>query len=110
MRSLVTVGLLLAASASLLGQAPPSETSLRWIELPSPQLEVNGLPWYGENGGKLFRLPERLKDTYRKPVWEFAQSPSGGRIRFRTDSSALATGQVTRIAAALTGADPAPAR
>jgi lysophospholipase L1-like esterase len=90
MRSLITVGLLLAASVSLLAQAPPSETPLRWIELPSPQLEVNGLPWYGENGGKLFRLPERLKDTYRKPVWDLAQSPGGGRIRFRTDSCALA--------------------
>jgi hypothetical protein len=89
MRSLMTVGLLLAASASLLAQVPPSETSLRWIELPNPQLQVNGLPWYSENGGKLSRLPERLKDTYRKPVWELAQSPSGGRIRFRTDSPTL---------------------
>jgi len=86
----MTVGLLLAVAASLLAQVPPSETSLRWIELVNPQLQVNGLPWYSENGGKLFRLPERLKDTYRKPVWELAQSPSGGRIRFRTDSPTLA--------------------
>lgn len=51
---------------------------------------MNGLPWYRENGGELFRLPARLKDTYRKIVWNLAQSPSGGRIRFRTNSSALA--------------------
>src|SRR5579863_7352482 len=66
------------------GEAPP-----QWIQLPNPQMEVDGLPWYGENGGELFRLPARLKDTYRKPVWELAQSPSGGRIRFRTNSSTL---------------------
>src|SRR6185312_8942658 len=66
------------------------QSSLRWIQLPSSQMEVDGLPWYGENSGELFRLPVRLKDTFRKPVWELAQSPSGGRIRFRTNSSTLA--------------------
>jgi lysophospholipase L1-like esterase len=66
------------------------EASLRWIQLPNPQLEVNGLPWYGENGGELFRLPAKLKETYRKPVWDLAQSPSGGRIRLRTNSTTLA--------------------
>ena len=66
------------------------EAALRWVQLPNPQMEVNGLPWYGENGGELFRLPIKLKDTYRPPVWELAQSPSGGRIRFRTNSTALA--------------------
>jgi lysophospholipase L1-like esterase len=66
------------------------EASLRWIQPPNPQLEVNGLPWYSENGGELFRLPAKLKETYRKPVWELAQSPSGGRIRLRTNSTTLA--------------------
>jgi lysophospholipase L1-like esterase len=66
------------------------QAALRWIELPSPQLEVNGLPWYGENHGELFRLPARLKDTVRAPVWNLARSPSGGRIRFRSNSTALA--------------------
>jgi lysophospholipase L1-like esterase len=66
------------------------EASLRWIQLPNPQLEVNGLPWYSENGGELFRLPAKLKETYRKPVWDLAQSPSGGRIRLRTNSTTLA--------------------
>lgn len=66
------------------------DASLRWTQLPNPQLEVNGLPWYGENGGELFRLPAKLKETYRKPVWDLAQSPSGGRIRLRTNSTTLA--------------------
>jgi hypothetical protein len=52
------------------------ETALRWIPLATQNVEVDGLPWYGENGGELFRLPARLKDTYRKPVWDLAQSPS----------------------------------
>lgn len=66
------------------------DSALRWIQLSNEQVEVNGLPWYRENGGDLFRLPSRLKDTYRKPVWDLAQSPSGGRIRFRTNSTVLA--------------------
>src|SRR5713101_7894797 len=66
------------------------ELPLRWLQLPNAQMEIDGLPWYGENGGELFRLPARLKDTYRKPVWDLAQSPSGGRIRFRTNSTVLA--------------------
>src|SRR6267378_4425213 len=66
------------------------DAALRWIQLPNPQLEVNGLPWYGENGGELVRLPAKLKETYRKPVWDLAQSPSGGRIRLRTNSTTVA--------------------
>jgi hypothetical protein len=72
------------------GLLPAQEATLRWIQPPNPQLEVDGLPWYGQNGGELFRLPVSLKDTFRKEVWDLAQSPSGGRIRFRTNSAALA--------------------
>jgi lysophospholipase L1-like esterase len=78
--------LLAAPGFALLAEDAP----MRWMPLPGQQMEVNGLPWYGENGGELFRLPAKLKDTYRKPVWDLAQSPSGGRIRFRTNSGALA--------------------
>ena len=67
-----------------------ADAPLRWITLPDSQLEMDGLPWFGENGGELFRLPAKLKDTYRQPIWELAQSPSGGRIRFRTNTSVLA--------------------
>jgi lysophospholipase L1-like esterase len=67
-----------------------ADAPLHWIPLPSSQVQMDGLPWYGENGGELFRLPAKLKDTYRQPVWELAQSPSGGRIRFRTNTSILA--------------------
>src|SRR5260370_19733661 len=79
--------LLISAALSLVRAEEPA---LRWLQLPNPQMEIDGLPWYGENGGELFRLPAKLKDTYRKPVWDLAQSPSGGRIPFRTNSTTLA--------------------
>ncbi|HET9321660.1 MAG TPA: SGNH/GDSL hydrolase family protein [Bryobacteraceae bacterium] len=78
--------MLAAAGTALFAQEAP----MRWMQIPNQQMEVDGLPWYGENGGELSRLPVKLKDTYRKPVWDLAQSPSGGRIRFRTNSAALA--------------------
>lgn len=55
-----------------------------------PRLEVNGLPWLAENNGELIRLPHRLKDQVPPAVWNLGLQPSGGRIRFRTDSSRLA--------------------
>lgn len=66
------------------------DIALRWIPLTTQNLEVDGLPWFSENRGEFFRLPVKLKDTYRKAVWDLAQSPSGGRIRFRTNSTTLA--------------------
>ncbi len=68
----------------------PESLPLRWLDLTSATLEVNGLPWYGENSGEMFRLPRRLEDQFRPPVWNLAKSPSGGRLRFHTNSTALA--------------------
>ena len=74
-------------TASLFAQAPPA---LTWIPLPDARIEIDGLPWYRENAGELYRFPQRLKDTLPKAVWSLSQSPSGGRLRFRTDSNKLA--------------------
>jgi len=76
--------------ASYLCPLVAADTPLHWIPLPSSQVQMDGLPWYAENGGELFRLPTKLKDTYPKSVWGLAHSPSGGRIRFRTNTSILA--------------------
>lgn len=57
------------------------------IAFPDPRLVVYGLPWFREDSPVLRRLPARLKESFRPPVWDLAQSPSGGRIRFRTDST-----------------------
>ncbi|MGO8787477.1 MAG: SGNH/GDSL hydrolase family protein [Terriglobia bacterium] len=66
------------------------DAPLHWIPLPGSHVEIDGLTWYSENGGELFRLPAKLKETYRQPVWQLAQDPSGARIRFRTNSSVVA--------------------
>jgi lysophospholipase L1-like esterase len=78
---------LLAAQPLLpAAQAAP----LNWLTFPAEPMQVNGLPWFAENNSELIRLPVKLKDSYREPVWDLAQSPSGGRIRFRTNATAIA--------------------
>src|SRR5437016_1289557 len=64
--------------------------ALSWILPQDSRLDINGLPWVAENQGELIRLPDRLKDHLPPAVWDLGQSPSGGRIRFRTDSTRLA--------------------
>ena len=59
------------------------------IAFPDARLKVCGLPWFDEDKPELRRLPARLKDTFRPPVWALAQQPSGGRIRFKTDSTKI---------------------
>jgi hypothetical protein len=70
--------------------AAPAETTLQRIAFPDARLEVFGLPGFTpEKGAALRRLPERLKESLRPPVWSLAQDPSGGRIRFATDSKTI---------------------
>lgn len=64
--------------------------ALAWIGPADGRLDVRGLPWLAENKGELIRLPLRLKDRLPSAVWSLGLSPSGGRIRFRTDSSRIA--------------------
>jgi lysophospholipase L1-like esterase len=82
------VALLILAAAGLAAQTSGAE--LRWIPATGADLEVDGLPWFAENQGETYRLPVRLEKTFRPAVWNLAQSPSGGRIRFRTDSATVA--------------------
>ena len=74
------------AAAPLLRAAP----DLRWLPPQSSDLEIDGLPWFSQNDGEFHRLPAASKDKFPPPVWNLAKSPSGGRIRFRTDSTTLA--------------------
>lgn len=66
-----------------------SEAARQLIPFPDPRLTVSGLPWFGEDQPALRRLPLRFKDRVRPPVWDLAQHPSGGRLRFRTDSTTI---------------------
>ncbi|MBI3947086.1 MAG: hypothetical protein HY321_14265 [Armatimonadetes bacterium] len=62
---------------------------MNWIPFPDPRLAVYGLPWFRENSPRLWRLPGRLRGVVRDPVWDLAEQPSGGRIRFTTDATTL---------------------
>lgn len=62
---------------------------MQWIDFPDDRFKVHGLAWFEENKHSLSRLPIRMKDKYRPPVWDLAQCPAGGRIRFRTDSATI---------------------
>ncbi len=61
---------------------------MRWIA--PADLEIDGLPWFGENKGEFHRLPARSQEKFPPAVWNLAKSPSGGRIRLRTDSTLFA--------------------
>ena len=73
----------------VLPPARPSHETLHWLALTNGEVAVCGLPWFRENGGELARLPARLKSTFRPAVWSLARQPSGGRIRFRSDTKVL---------------------
>jgi lysophospholipase L1-like esterase len=70
--------------------ASAQDATLRWMPVASPKIDVAGLPWYQENHGEFWRLPARSKDSFPKAVWDLSLDPTGGRIRFRTNSSTVA--------------------
>ncbi|HZT29002.1 MAG TPA: SGNH/GDSL hydrolase family protein [Bryobacteraceae bacterium] len=63
--------------------------AVEWHTLPWDRVEVDGLPWYQENKGEFLRLPLRVQEAVPAAVWNLAHSPSGARIRLRTDSRLL---------------------
>src|SRR4051794_9689394 len=69
---------------------PATAADLRWIPPTTAGMEIDGLPWFERNGGDFYRLPKSLEKQFPPAVWKLSKSPSGGRIRFRTDSTALA--------------------
>jgi hypothetical protein len=70
--------------------AAAAEPSSRQINtFPDLRAGIYGLPWFTEDSPVLRRLSARLKESFRPAVWNLAQSPSGGRIRFRTDSKTV---------------------
>lgn len=74
--------------ALLLLAAPAA--ALEWLPLSDARFALDGLPWSREAGGQLHRFPPRLKEAVTPAVWNLSLSPTGGRIRFRTDSNQLA--------------------
>ncbi len=92
-RTLVPMILLLVATALNLTIPSPKaadSTTGQRIPFPDERLTVSGLAWFSEDKPALRRLPARLKESFRPSVWSLAQQPSGGRIRFATDSRTIA--------------------
>jgi lysophospholipase L1-like esterase len=73
----------------LMGASLWETAEARSFRIPSDPIEVAGLGWFGEEPSVLRRLPSRMKDRVSPAVWGLAQHPSGGRLRFRTDSLRL---------------------
>lgn len=72
------------------GLVAAQDATLHWMPVRSAKIEVAGLPWFHENHDEFWRLPARSKDAFPKEVWNLSLDPTGGRIRFRTDSSTVA--------------------
>lgn len=83
---------LIAASfcSNILYAQLADSTEAQHVAFPDARLKVYGLPWFDEDKPELLRLPARMRETLRPPVWSLAQQPSGGRIRFKTDSTKIA--------------------
>ena len=62
---------------------------MKWIAFPDDRFVVSGLYWFEECSPNIWRLPARMKERVRKEVWNLARQPSGGRIRFSSDTSQL---------------------
>ena len=63
----------------------------RWIPVGSGKFTVDGLWWFKENKGELWRLPGRADtiDSIQRGVLNYAKYPTGARVRFKTDSTTL---------------------
>lgn len=64
--------------------------ALMWVPATDERFTVSGLHFFKEDGGKWQRFPNRAKGVIPDKVWGLSQSPSGGRIRFRSNTTALA--------------------
>lgn len=62
---------------------------LKWRSATDRQLTVRGLAWFKANTGRFSRLPLRAEKIVREPVWQLAQCPAGGRVCFRSDTTAM---------------------
>lgn len=72
-------------------QSPPQ---WRWIRFPEERqahhIQVLGLPWFEDDVGDFGRLPLSAKEVVPSGAWNRSRAPSGGRIRFRSDTTRLA--------------------
>jgi len=64
--------------------------TVKWVTVgQEPNIKINGLAWFDENNGFYYRLPVREKKNITDLAWLTGKCPSGGRVRFKTDSTQL---------------------
>jgi GDSL-like lipase/acylhydrolase family protein/SGNH-like hydrolase/esterase family protein len=82
------------AAAQVAGGAKSEQPKVRWIRFPeereASQIQIHGLPWFDDRIGDFGRLPLDAKDAVPPAVWNRSREPSGGRIRFRSNTTRLA--------------------
>ena len=62
---------------------------MKHLEVTDERIRVDGLYWWQETKPHLWRLPPRYQERVPEKVWSLAQRPTGARVRFRTNASAL---------------------
>jgi hypothetical protein len=62
---------------------------MKWIAFPDDRLVVSGLPWSRQNAPRLWRLPEQAAGQLPDAVQGLMRYPTGGRVRFASDSLQL---------------------
>lgn len=68
-----------------------TKAQVEWHAFPdSEKFQVLGLPWFGENEGKFWRMPAKEMHSLPKGVQARSKCPSGGRILLRSTSTRLA--------------------
>ena len=60
------------------------------VAFPDTRLKVSGLAWFDEDKPGVAPFARSIEGIVPPPVWSLAQQPSGGRIRFKTDSTKIA--------------------
>lgn len=62
---------------------------MKKLSIAEPPLKLYGFPWFARNGGNFYRLPPQAEPRVSLELWEMAKQTSGGRIRFRTNSTSV---------------------
>lgn len=85
---LPVLALLLFANNATAQQA---KAQIEWHAFPdSEKFQVLGLPWFGENEGKFWRMPAKEMRSLPNGVQARSKCPSGGRLLLRCTTTRLA--------------------
>jgi len=72
-----------------------TEPDIVWYDIRQAPFEIRGV-FYDENKGRYLRIPREVAEKVSEPVVYFNTNTSGGRVRFKTNSSYIAIHAVKR--------------